>query len=202
MLTRAKELTIQFSGTSDGDAQKAINAELTQIFTEVQNIETNTEYNGDKMFDGGGSFSIYTDINGTTSSLGITGIDIVDTAASTTAATIGVNGGNLTVGDGTGARAYTHANFAAQLKTAVDSAINGVATQRGEIGSYQNRFEASIRNFEGTAENLQAAESRIRDVDMAKEMVGFTKDTIIQQAAQAMLVQANQLPQNIVGLLR
>jgi flagellin len=206
MLTRAKELGIQFAGTSDGDAQKAINDELTQIFTEIQNIETNTEYNGNDMLDlenaDVGSFSIYTDINGTTTALAITGINVVEDTAETTAATIGVVGSTLTVGNGAAALTYSDAGFATQLKDAVDTAINDVATQRGQIGSYQNRFEASIRNFEATAENLQAAESRIRDVDMAKEMVGFTKDTIIQQAAQAMLVQANQLPQNIVGLLR
>jgi flagellin len=85
---------------------------------------------------------------------------------------------------------------------ALTTDINAVATARGQVGAYQNRFEASIRNFSATAENLQAAESRIRDADMAEEMVNFSKDTIIQQAAQAMLVQANQLPQNIVGLLR
>jgi flagellin len=226
MLTRAKELTIQRSGTSDADATSAIDAELKQIFKEVQNIETNTEYNGNTLFDGtNGSFSIYTDINGTTTSLDITGIDLVDyDTAANVAASVVLDTGNTTVGlssdtdalyvfhtdvDGGGTDgAVLNTNtaltdeFNVGLKTTVDNMINEVATQRGEIGSYQNRFEASIRNFEATAENLQAAESRIRDVDMAKEMVGFTKDTIIQQAAQAMLVQANQLPQNIVGLLR
>jgi flagellin len=202
MLTRAKELSIQFNGTSDGDAQKAINAEMTQIFTEIQNIETNTEYNGGKLLDGTGSFSIYTDINGTTAALNITGIDVVDNAADTGDEVIQVVSGTLAVGTGAAHLEYNETGFAAKMEDAVTSAINNVATQRGQIGSFQNRFEASIRNFEGTAENLQAAESRIRDVDMAKEMVGFTKDTIIQQAAQAMLVQANQLPQNIVGLLQ
>jgi flagellin len=184
MLTRAKELSIQYSGTSDSDAQSAIIAELDQIYTEVDNIQDNTEYNGDLLFDGGGAFSIYTDINGGTASLTISTVNVVSEDTAT---------------DGTINRdsAANKTNI-----TQITTAINQVATARGQVGSFQNRFEASIRNFEGTAENLQAAESRIRDVDMAKEMVGFTKDTIIQQAAQAMLVQANQLPQNIVGLLR
>jgi flagellin len=205
MLTRAKELAIQRGGTSDSDATDAIDAELVQIFNEVQNIEANTEYNGNTLFDGtNGSFSIYTDINGTTTTLDITGIDLTDKAAATAAVTIGIGaaGDTLTVWDGAAAIGTTDADFSGEILDEISTAINSVATQRGEIGSYQNRFEASIRNFEATAENLQAAESRIRDVDMAKEMVGFTKDTIIQQAAQAMLVQANQLPQNIVGLLR
>jgi flagellin len=170
MLVRAKELAIQRSGTSDTDAIAAIDAEATQIYAEIGNIDANTEYNGNALLGGAGSFSIYTDINGGTSTLTISDLTFVSSDATSIA--------NITTD------------------------INSIATARGQVGSYQNRFEASIRNFEGTAENLQAAESRIRDVDMAKEMVGFTKDTIIQQAAQAMLVQANQLPQNIVGLLR
>jgi flagellin len=184
MLTRSKELLIQKDGTSDTTATAAINSELTQIFTEVKNIVEQTEYNGKEILNSATAsdrtFKIYTDINGTTADLTLS-----DLSAQT------VTGGETMV-------ALTNA---IDVQDATD-AINLVATARGEIGSFQNRFEASIRNFEGTAENLQAAESRIRDVDMAKEMVGFTKDTIIQQAAQAMLVQANQLPQNIVGLLQ
>jgi flagellin len=244
MLTRAKELVIQRSGTSDTDAITAVDAELVQIFSEIENIETNTEYNGVKLFAddavAGGtatdsaSFSIYTDINGGTSSLTVSKLYIVATATGgdvTADGLVDVSSGSIEINtanegtdstvlqydDLTTASTYTAAeyeneatfdaanatgDFEKSLKSAIDSAINRIATVRGEIGSYQNRFEASIRNFEGTAENLQAAESRIRDVDMAKEMVGFTKDTIIQQAAQAMLVQANQLPQSIVGLLQ
>jgi flagellin len=219
MLTRAKELAIQRSGTSDTDAVSAIDAELNQIFNEIDNIETNTEYNGNKLFAGGapGQFSIYTDINGGTSTLQVTAMDIVtinagavDPANAQNNIGIDTSGASpvIEVDDGAGTDLLSTATGAG--KTAFDQAlvttttnmVNVVATNRGTIGSFQNRFEASIRNFEGTAENLQAAESRIRDVDMAKEMVGFTKDTIIQQAAQAMLVQANQLPQNSVGLLR
>jgi flagellin len=185
MFTRAKELMIQKSGTSDTTATAAINSELTQIFTEVANIVDNTEYNGKKILasdtNADRQFIIYTDINGATDTLQLTELDDATEA-------------NVTIAFDS----FTNANTVAQVTTG----INEIATARGLIGSYQNRFEASIRNFEGTAENVQAAESRIRDVDMAKEMFGFTKDTIIQQASQAMLVQANQLPQNIVGLLR
>jgi flagellin len=244
MLARGKELAIQRSGTSDSDARSAIDAEMVQILNEIENIETNTEYNGNKLFTqatvndktNGANFSIYTDINGGTASLTVSGLHLVHTSAGSyqeeglfningtaieiyganeaaaeaaaldysdieTAVAAAYNGGNYqneaAIDAGGGATTFNEA-----LVNAFGTAINQVATVRGEIGSFQNRFEASIRNFEGTAENLQAAESRIRDVDMAKEMVGFTKDTIIQQAAQAMLVQANQLPQNIVGLLQ
>jgi flagellin len=140
----------------------------------------------------------------------------IDTEVDNILANTKFNGTNLLDGNGT-FKIYTNidgttADLTISNVTGIDassttvatwtSAINTIATSRGEVGAYQNRFEASIRNFSATAENLQAAESRIRDADMAEEMVNFSKDTIIQQAAQAMLVQANQLPQNIVGLLR
>jgi flagellin len=83
----------------------------------------------------------------------------------------------------------------------IDKAIELVSTQRSKFGAYQNRLEYSIRNLDTSAENLQAAESRIRDVDMAAEMMEFTKNNILQQAATAMLAQANMLPQSVLQLL-
>ncbi|NLG36453.1 MAG: flagellin, partial [Clostridiales bacterium] len=74
--------------------------------------------------------------------------------------------------------------------------------QRSKLGSYQNRLEHTINNLGTSAENLTAAESRIRDVDMAKEMMEYTKMNILSQAAQAMLAQANQLPQQVLQLLQ
>ncbi|WRS27336.1 flagellin [Oscillospiraceae bacterium MB08-C2-2] len=84
----------------------------------------------------------------------------------------------------------------------IDAAINQVSTQRAGLGALQNRLEHTINNLGVTRENLQSAESSIRDVDMAKEMMNFTKNNILSQAAQAMLAQANQLPQGILQLLR
>lgn len=86
--------------------------------------------------------------------------------------------------------------------TAIDNAINKVSTQRSALGAYQNRLEHTINNLGTSSQNLTAAESRIRDVDMAKEMAEFTKNNILNQAAQAMLAQANQLPQGVLQLLR
>ncbi len=86
--------------------------------------------------------------------------------------------------------------------TTINDAINKVSTQRSSLGAYQNRLEHTIKNLDNSAENLQAAESRIRDVDMAKEMMEFTKNNILQQAAQAMLAQANSAPQGVLQLLR
>ncbi|MCT4605036.1 MAG: flagellin [Marinisporobacter sp.] len=84
----------------------------------------------------------------------------------------------------------------------IEAAIKKVSTQRSSLGAYQNRLEHSIKNLDTSSENLVAAESRIRDVDMAKEMMNFQKNNILQQAAQAMLAQANQAPQGVLQLLR
>lgn len=84
----------------------------------------------------------------------------------------------------------------------IDEAINSVSAERAKMGAVQNRLEHTINNLSTSAENLTAAESRIRDVDMAKEMMEMTKNNILQQAAQSMLAQANQTPQNVLQLLR
>ena len=84
----------------------------------------------------------------------------------------------------------------------VNNAISKVSSQRSSLGAVQNRLEHTIKNLDTSSENLQASESRIRDVDMAKEMMEFTKNNILQQAAQAMLAQANQAPQGVLQLLR
>jgi flagellin len=86
--------------------------------------------------------------------------------------------------------------------SAIQAALDDVSTQRSKLGAYQNRLEHSINNLGASSENLAAAESRIRDVDMAKEMMDFTKNNILTQAAQAMLAQANQSPQGVLQLLR
>jgi flagellin len=95
-----------------------------------------------------------------------------------------------------------NATAAGAAITSVDAALTTVSTQRATLGAYQNRLEHSINNLNTSAENLTAAESRVRDVDMAKEMMGFTKNNILNQAATAMLAQANQQPQGVLQLLR
>ena len=101
----------------------------------------------------------------------------------------------------TGIDVSTHEKASAAIDT-IDSAIKLVSAQRSKLGAWQNRLEHTIKNLDTSSENLQAAESRIRDVDMAKEMMEFTKNNILQQAAQAMLAQANQQPQGVLQLLR
>jgi flagellin len=86
--------------------------------------------------------------------------------------------------------------------TAIDAAINRVSSERSKMGSIINRLDHTIKNLGTTSENLTASESRIRDVDMAKEIMDFTKNNILTQAAQSMLAQANTLPQGVLNLLR
>lgn len=130
------------------------------------------------------------------------GQSITVTMAATPAATDEVNVSVKGQTDSITALAVdTTANAGAAI-TAFDTAITTVSTQRSQLGSYQNRLEYTIKNLGTAAENLTAAESRIRDVDMASEMVEFTKMNILSQAAQSMLAQANQAPQNVLQLLR
>ena len=127
--------------------------------------------------------------------LGITGIGTGFTA-------------NAVVSDGTSnvnkenALDVTSASKAANATTVIDNAINKVSSQRSKLGAVQNRLEHTIANLDTSAENLQSAESRIRDVDMAKEMMTFSKNNILQQAAQSMLAQANSSTQGVLSLLQ
>ena len=103
---------------------------------------------------------------------------------------------------GVGNLDVTTDNGASAAINALDSAIATVSSTRGDLGALQNRFESMINNLQVTTENLQASESRIRDTDMAAEMVSFTKNNVLLQAGTAMLAQANQVPQSILSLLR
>lgn len=100
-----------------------------------------------------------------------------------------------------GSDVSTRANAEGSITT-INKAIETVSAERSKLGAMQNRLEHTIKNLDTSAENLQASESRIRDVDMAKEMMEFTKQNILQQAATAMLAQANSLPQGVLQLLR
>lgn len=108
------------------------------------------------------------------------------------------DGGTFTV---TGVDISTSDNASGAITT-IDNAINSVSKTRAQLGAVQNRLEHTTANLDNTAENLTSAESRVRDVDMAKEMMTFSSKNILQQAAQSMIAQANQQPQNVLSLLR
>lgn len=131
------------------------------------------------------------------SALGITGT--AGNAGFTTAATV-TDGTNNTANEA--ALDVSSAENAGRAVTAIQSAIEKVSAERSKLGANQNRLEHTINNLATSSENLTAAESRIRDVDMAKEMMNQTKNSILSQAAQAMLAQANQQPQGVLQLLR
>jgi len=220
LLTRAKELKVQYTGTSDGTAQTAIKEEMAQIANEVRNVMTNSKFNGKNVFDTSTTLTYIADIESGTQGV-LASVDLVDVSGANPA--IGGNGAHLyrVIADHTwtdaggldgvmqlGESALTDATAAASGEDMVDGsinideALNEIVTARSTFGSYQSRLESVVRSSNSMAENYQAAESRVRDADMATEMVKFTKDSIIQQAAQSMLTQANQLPQSIIGLLQ
>lgn len=192
MLQRMGELFTQAANEilTTTDTGK-IKAEVDELAKQIDAIATQTQFNTKKLLDG------------TTTSVkfqvGANKDEIIELSLKNMkAATLNVDAGTLKDITATGA---THANAADNLET-VKKAIDTVSDARSSLGAVQNRLEHTINNLGTTSENLQAAESRIRDVDMAKEMSEFTKNNILQQAATAMLAQANQQPQGVLQLLR
>ena len=179
MLTRAKELAVQkANGTYNTDDVANINAEINSLGDEIKNIIDKTEFNGKNVFTSTVGVAISHDA---ATSLSITGATDVVADLSTAKLT------SLTLITGV---------------SGVEDLIGTVNTQRAVYGSLQNRLEHTINNLGTTTENLVAAESRIRDVDMAEEMMSFTKSNILSQAATSMLAQANQMPQGVLQLLQ
>ncbi|MGA3878556.1 flagellin Hag [Bacillus pumilus] len=216
ILQRVRELVVQAgnTGTQDkGTDLTSIQDEIKALQEEVDGISNRTEFNGKKLLDG--TFKDTGD-PATTKSLTFQiganatqqiGVNIEDMGADAIGAK---NAGVIVTGQSVkdidvtkfaDVAATAAGGFDEQLNI-VDSAINQVSAQRGKLGAVQNRLEHTINNLGASSENLTAAESRIRDVDMAKEMSEFTKNNILSQASQAMLAQANQQPQNVLQLLR
>lgn len=187
ILQRMRELVVKAGneGTLEAEDYTAIQDEITQLNEELTGIAERTEFNKKKLLSGdfSGTFQIGAN-TGQIAELVITG--------AMTATGLGVDA--VTV---TGATVDTDANLGF-----VNTALENVSATRSKLGAMQNRLEHTIKNLDNAAENLQAAESRIRDVDMAKEMMEFTKQNILQQASTAMLAQANQAPQTVLQLLR
>jgi flagellin len=187
ILQRMRELTVQASNdTNVDDDRDAITEELTALTEEVDRIADQTEFNTMKLLDG--SFtSKKLQVGANIDQVISFSIDAMD------ASTLGLSAVATAVTSQAGATAAI---------STVQTALDTVSTQRSALGALQNRLEHTIANADNTSENLQAAESRIRDVDMAKEMVKYSKDSILQQAAQSMLAQANQSTQGVLSLLQ
>jgi flagellin len=174
MLQRMNDLSVQYNnGTQSTDSQDALNAEFDQLQTEITRITDNTKFNGVALFGG----------TALTFQVGSDNADAIDVSATALAA-VDTSAADIT-DSGT-----------------VQTAITTISSQRAELGAVQNRFEHTINSTNVAIENLSASESRIRDTDMASEMVNFTRSQILSQAGTAMLAQANQAPQGVLSLLR
>ncbi|WP_433210029.1 flagellin [Dactylosporangium sp. CS-047395] len=199
ILQRMRDLSVQAAstGSQDSDARSAAQTEFSQLGQELDRIANTTAFGGQKLLDVGGS--AYSG----TFQVGANGSSSDQIAVNLSTAAFG-SGSSLTgfdsAGLGVGSLDLTSAGTAAI--DAIDKAIKGVSTARATLGAYQNRFEHTINNLNVAVENLSASESRIRDTDMAQEMVSFTRSQILTQAGTSMLAQANQAPQNVLSLLR
>jgi len=182
ILQRMRELAVQAAnGTLSEEDKKAIQEEIVQLREEIDRIANYTEFNTMRILNGSlGTITFQIGANS-----GQT-IDVV--LDSMTAASLDVAGVNVV-------------NDADAAITSLDAAIKTVSTERAKLGALQNRLEHTIANLGVASENLQAANSRIRDVDMAQEMMNFTRLQILQQAGTAMLAQANMAPQAVLQLL-
>ncbi|MCQ4923213.1 flagellin [Tissierella carlieri] len=198
MLQRMRELVVQAANDTntnitDGDRTR-ISEELNQLSEEITSIAQKTEFNTKTLLKGDyATASIHLQVGANS------GQFIKFNIGDMTASALGVKKADIgSVVGASGSSATTISN----LTTKIDTALNSVSKQRSALGAVQNRLEHTIKNVDNTAENLQAAESRVRDVDMAKEMMEQTRQNILQQASTAMLAQANQAPQTVLQLLR
>ncbi len=191
MLQRVRDLKVQYdSGVLSDQDKQAIAAEVQQLGKEVKDISSKTEFNGLKLLDGK-SFTF------------TVGANSADTVAITTVALSGTGGVSELISAGDAADVDAASAVLNSLSVDdIDDMIENVSTARSTFGAVQNRLEHRLNNLATYQENLVASESRIRDVDMASEMVNFTKLQILQQAGTSMLAQANQAPQGVLSLLR
>ena len=184
ILQRMNELATQAANdTNTSTDRAAIQQEVDQLTSEINRIQSTTQFNTMNLLDGtftGKSLQV-----GSLSGQSI-GISISN-----------MNASSLAVND------LTVSSFsdAGEAMSKIQAAIDLVSTQRSKLGALQNRLEHTINNLDTTAENTQSAESRIRDTDMASEMVQYSKNNILSQAGQSMLAQANQSNQGVLSLL-
>ena len=184
ILQRMNELATQAANdTNTSTDRTAIKAEIDQLTSEINRIQSTTQFNTQNLLDGkftGKNLQIGS-LKGQTIKISISNMN---------AATLGVSG--LTVDKN---------STAGISMSKIQAAIDKVSTQRSNLGALQNRLEHTINNLDTTSENTSAAESRIRDTDMADEMVQYSKNNILSQAGQSMLAQANQQTQGVISLL-
>lgn len=188
ILQRMRELAVQASnGTLGSNDRTAISQEVTALQSELDRIESSTKFNGMLLLDGSLSATLQIGANNSTAE------QLNVTIGTTSLGATGLGVSAIDVTTQTGAQAAI---------ASIDTAINTVATARSKFGAFQNRLEHTIANLGVAQENTVAAESRIRDTNVAEETVSLTKAQILQQAGTAVLAQANQAPNAVLSLLR
>ena len=184
ILQRMNELATQAANdTNTSTDRAAINKEMDQLTSEINRIQSTTQFNTQNLLDGK-----FTGKNLQVGSL--SGQKISISIDKMNATCLGIDGVKV-----------SSFSVAGKAMSAIQAAITKVSTQRSALGAIQNRLEHTINNLNTTSENTSAAESRIRDTDMASEMVEYSKNNILQQAGQSMLAQANQANQGVLSLL-
>ena len=190
MLQRMSELAVQASnGTNDTQDRTALDNEVQQLKTEIKRVGTTTQFN--KMDILTGEFSSN---NEKTLQVGANPDQVI---------TIAISALTSTVGSALEDTVKVSTASAAQSSiTIIQNSITNLSALRSKLGALQNRLEHTVANLDNISENTQSAESRIRDTDMAEEMVQYSKNNILQQAGQSMLAQANQANQGVLSLLQ
>ena len=187
MLQRMSELAVQASNDTNQTVDRtALQSEVAQLQTEIQRVANTTQFNKQNILNG--------DFTKKNIQVGANSGELID---------IDITDVKKTVSDALAATTKVDSFTAAQ--TAIDNiqkSITALSTQRSTLGAIQNRLEHTTANLDNISENTQAAESRIRDTDMAEEMVTYSKNNILQQAGQSMLAQANQANQGVLSLLQ
>lgn len=206
ILQRMRELAVQAAnGTNKGEDLDSINEEVKALLTEIDRISDSTKFNGIDLLNGnmtaGVSGALVLQIGANTVLSGTAHATDQYERVSLEINDMGQTGLGLISG-GTDLIDLSSQTGAQNALVTLDNAIKLVSEQRAGLGALQNRLEHTVNNLGVTTENLTAAESRIRDVDMAKEMMQYTKNNILTQAAQAMLAQANMQPQGVLQLLQ
>jgi flagellin len=186
-LARMRELSVQSAnGTLNTGDRAALNAEFTALITEIDRVAEQTDFNGINLLDGSNGVITIQIGSEASESIDINMEDMTDSA-------LGLTGGTFNLS--------TVTNASAALAT-IDTAIDSVTGFRADLGAIQNRMSSAIRSLANSEQNLAAAESRIRDVDVARETADLTRNSILQQAAVSVLSQANTQPQIALSLLQ
>ena len=187
MLQRMSELAVQSAnGTNQTTDREAIDLEVQQLKSEITRVSTTTQFNKMNILDG-------TQFGG--------GKKLQVGANAKQVITVKITSLTTVISDATNVDVKT-ADTAQTAISNIQKAITKLSTQRSTLGAVQNRLEHTVANLDNISENTQASESRIRDTDMAEEMVSYSKNNILQQAGQSMLAQANQANQGVLSLLQ